>query len=116
MKTTSEVNTNTIEITRRSKVGWGWKIWTYDRPEPPATPDYTGTPRQVLNKIYHDRLFQSALSGGVWHNEQWFAKVDNRWAPIKFEFSDTMSSLFWRRDDGGYVYDSVTATAESLDK
>jgi len=107
MNTTSELTT-TVEITRQSRVGWGWKLWMPDDSEPPVRPHYIGTPSQVISSIEVDRTFQSVLSENVWYIAQWFVKIDHHWTPFNLAFGD-VSDLFWKTDDGRYLLDSIDA-------
>jgi hypothetical protein len=104
---------NKIEITRENKnLGWAWKQWTPNDPEPPTEPDYGGTLSHVLNRIYWDRAFQCAKNACKCYTTQWFAKIDERWLPIRFEIADP-SDLFYRnKETGGYLFDSITAFVE----
>ena len=110
MNTISELTTN-VEITRQSRVGWGWKLWMPDDSEPPVRPDYTGTPRQVLDSINADRTFQSVLSENVWYIAQWFVKLDHHWTPVRL--IDSMHDLFIDNPNGeGCLLDSIDAVVK----
>lgn len=71
-----------VEITRRSKLGWGWTTWTPERSSPPSRPDYTGTYRVVCEARAADRTLASMHSGGTYISTAWFIKTPAGWKRI----------------------------------
>lgn len=78
----THADTRTIEIGRRSKVGWGYTCWTPEHPEPPSKPDHVGTWRTVSEAIDTDRGYRSLKSGGTYLSTTWFARVNGAWRRI----------------------------------
>jgi hypothetical protein len=78
--------TNTIEITRRTRLGWGVNACCEQGEHglivpPPSKPDYFGTVKTLLAEIETDRYVQSL--GDTYHTSSWFVKVDGDWKRVK---------------------------------
>ena len=76
---------DTVEITRRTKLGWGYNAGCIQGehglyvPEPDS-PDFVGTIKTLLRKIENCRDYQSL--GGTWHTTSFFVKVAKTWRRI----------------------------------
>lgn len=112
---------HTLSITRKSRnIGFGYTCWTPEHPEQPSQPDYTGTPKTVLDKIANDRTYKSFKSGGTYYTSQWFAKINGKWTPIKFDDGFNLADLYiempsCKFDGSEYMANVVYATYETND-
>jgi len=109
-----------IVITRKNRnIGWGYTCWTPEHPEPPTSPDYTGTVKTVLDAIAADRTYASYRSGGTYHTSQWFAKLNGRWYPAEFEFlfpADLyITAPVGQFGETEHLYNTITAVIEIND-
>ena len=76
--TDTKTKIDTIKITRRTILGWGWTTnCTTDGCEMPGV-DYTGTIRQLQDQISDDKTYRSCRNG-TYHRTQYFL----RGVPIK---------------------------------
>ena len=99
---------STINIKRTSRVGFGWTALV-DRSgnlHEIEKPDYVGTVKTVVEKLYKDKNYLSL--NGTYHRDQWFVRINGEWHKIKFE--GTPMSLYWAEDDGEYLMDRIEAT------
>lgn len=107
----------TIEITRSTKLGFGWstsckqtdtglKVCHVEKP------DYFGTLKTLTEKIHNDRNFQSL--GGTYYSSAFFVKVDGEWKEFvrDYQHENIYDLLTTKKetdiDEPGFLTDSVT--------
>ena len=79
-----------VTINRRSIVGFGYTAGCVQgdyglEVESVNKPDYTGTIKQVCEKLDHDNTLNSFRSGGTCYNTAWFIKSGKQWLKIKHD-------------------------------
>ncbi len=100
-----------IQITRKTKLGFGYTSACEQaenglRVCEVEKPDYTGTIKQMQEKIDSDRTLQSFRSGGTYYNTAWFVKINGKWQKIRWEYP-TIFNLTERMPEGNYWVDVV---------
>jgi len=120
--------TETITITRRSKVGFGYnagasQVWnesqtqSFLQVDKATRPDHTGTILQVNKAISEDRTLAS-YRGGTYYTTAWFVKVRLRWRRIvnddhnMYELGKLTEEQKWYNGQPGYTVDAVTVEIE----
>ncbi len=114
----------TITITRRSIVGFGYTsaVENDERGNlqvcETVAPDHTGTIAQVQKAIDEDRTLRS-FQGGTYYSTAWFVKVAGKWR--KINTSESRSSMYLPQnlldeahpdDNKKYYLDSVNVEIE----
>lgn len=77
------------KINRRSKIGFGYRTTPTGHGteiKAVSSPDYTGTPKQVLKKIKNDRAYQ-AMKNNTYMNKAWFIRTGGQWQKIKTDIN-----------------------------
>lgn len=81
--------------TRTRKWGWGWTNTPTGRDaysiERPGI-DYTGTWKQIYQRITADKTYASMLSGGTFVNTAWF--YDGKYIVNQREFKDWLNMSY----------------------
>lgn len=105
---------NLISITNRSKIGFGYTTACEQTEQglrvcDVSRPDFTGTIKQVIEKINSNNDWQSVVSGNTYYATGWFVKNKGRWIKISVKSEYTPYDLLFN-----YFLDGrITVTAIS---
>jgi hypothetical protein len=112
-----------IEITRRSKVGFGYTSAVENdeygnlRVCAVTKPYHIGTILQVWNKIRSDRTLSSFRSGGTYYSTAWFVKRYGKWYKIVNDpfnnYELEVLSCKYENSFGKWVYGANVVTVET---
>ena len=117
---------DTIKITRRSKVGYGYNTscsqhWNEDYTrswlaiDPCDAIIHTGTIRQVLEDIRTDVTLDCILSGGAEYTHAWYIRSGGAWHEIAEGDEIKLINLIMRNPytQSGYICDYVMVEIEA---
>jgi|GEM_PF-2712304 hypothetical protein len=127
------MNTKTVKITRRSKVGFGYTAGCEQYVGRDGSsglvvsavnvPDYEGTINTVCEQISRDRDLESFRSGGTYYRTAWFVKISGRWYRMTSNPSNnyaidelTRKLTDIGRSEAGYMADIVEIEIEVADE
>jgi hypothetical protein len=107
----------TVEITRRSKVGYNVNTQPSQGEhgyyfEDPTSPHWIGTLKTVAEQLQHDAYLNSLTN--TFKSSAWFVRVNNVWRKIADgEINDT-DMLYWQDDYGQYTHNEVEVHIHDL--
>ena len=102
---------NKISITRKSRVGFGYRIGNRNNInggyiDPPDRPGFTGTIKTVSKCIDNDAMLRTLILKNARPNQSWFILNNGKWVRVVEDHANHITDLLLT-DNGEYRCNSI---------